>query len=329
MRAATRRTRRSSASTRSPTRSRTSAVSPIRARSTSRSPRRRRQPDPRVDAVTPNRGPKQGGHDRSRSTERTSCRGKHRDHRVRRLAVLLRRTATFVSTTRRDVHRPVGDARPAPCATSPWSCSCSSGSAACSRTATRSTAACCRPLLPGGGTIFEGDTGTSHDERRCRVVGAVDATGDGRSGGRWSSAATRIADGADDYAPASGEVTFQPGETTKTVPVTVNGDLARRARRVRVRLLAHSDQRGDRRLLRARLRDRSATTTRRRRVQPGLGADRRKGTGTTQVLNVPVSLSTASGTHGDGGLDDARRSSQRDSVVRVDPGGLRGRRAAS
>lgn len=37
--------------------------------------------------------------------------------------------------------------------------------------------------------------------------------------------AAGIATAGVDYVPTSGTVTFAPGETTKSVPVTVNGDL--------------------------------------------------------------------------------------------------------
>ena len=74
--------------------------------------------------------------------------------------------------------------------------------------------------VSGGGEVAEGDSGTTAratftvtlSPARRHAVSVSYATSDG------------TAEAGSDYESASGTVTFSPGETSKTVAVTVNGD---------------------------------------------------------------------------------------------------------
>ncbi len=73
-------------------------------------------------------------------------------------------------------------------------------------------------------SVSEGDAGTAVVDVPVSLSAAsgktvtVDWTTRPRTG-------TYFADEAVDYTPASGQVTFAPGEINKTVPIEVNGDL--------------------------------------------------------------------------------------------------------
>ncbi len=80
-------------------------------------------------------------------------------------------------------------------------------------------------VLPGGASVGEGDAGTTQAELPVTLSAAS-----GRSVTvEWSTirpiAATPGFADLDDYADASEVVTFAPGETAKSVSVTVNGDV--------------------------------------------------------------------------------------------------------
>jgi Neocarzinostatin family/Calx-beta domain len=77
-------------------------------------------------------------------------------------------------------------------------------------------------ILPGRGAVLEGDTGTTSLNVPIRLSPAstqvVTAS--------WSTNTVICnADPATDYVPASGTVTFAPGDTEEVVTITVNGDL--------------------------------------------------------------------------------------------------------
>lgn len=78
-------------------------------------------------------------------------------------------------------------------------------------------------VLPGGGKTAEGDSGA----RTINIGVRLSAPSAQTVTAQWTTLQLpggTYADGATDYVPASGVVTFAPGETTKTVPVVVNGD---------------------------------------------------------------------------------------------------------
>jgi Bacterial Ig domain/Calx-beta domain len=78
-------------------------------------------------------------------------------------------------------------------------------------------------VLPGGGSIAEGNAGT-----RAMSLGVrLSAPSNQAVTVRWTTlqlSGGTNADGSNDYTPATGTVTFAPGETTKTVPVSIRGD---------------------------------------------------------------------------------------------------------
>jgi hypothetical protein len=81
-------------------------------------------------------------------------------------------------------------------------------------------------IVPGSGSVYEGPSGTTEldvpvtlSNPSTRTITASWATGfvTGASGNQ--------ADPATDYTPASGTVTFAPGDTSESVAITVSGDL--------------------------------------------------------------------------------------------------------
>jgi hypothetical protein len=78
-------------------------------------------------------------------------------------------------------------------------------------------------VLPGGGTVMEGDSGT----RTMNVGVRLSAPSTQTVTVQWTTlqlSGSTFADGSNDYTPAGGVVTFAPGETSKTVSISVNGD---------------------------------------------------------------------------------------------------------
>ncbi|MGZ4705307.1 MAG: right-handed parallel beta-helix repeat-containing protein [Acidimicrobiales bacterium] len=80
-------------------------------------------------------------------------------------------------------------------------------------------------VLPGVGTVVEGDAGPT----TMLVPVTLSVPSDQTVTADWSTLAVPgadgdQADGSTDYVPASGTVTFQPGQTTATVSVVVTGD---------------------------------------------------------------------------------------------------------
>lgn len=93
-------------------------------------------------------------------------------------------------------------------------------------TAITPAAAAVKPfVLPGVTRVLEGNTGTVHAQLPVRLSFATAET----VTVEWttfvaSGAAPVQADPSSDYVPASGTVTFAPGETGKIVSIAVNGD---------------------------------------------------------------------------------------------------------
>jgi hypothetical protein len=80
-------------------------------------------------------------------------------------------------------------------------------------------------VVPGSGSVLEGNSGTTHLD-----VPVTLSIPSGRTvTAQWrtvfaTGAAGNQADPATDYTPATGTVTFTPGETAQTVTIPVNGD---------------------------------------------------------------------------------------------------------
>jgi len=80
-------------------------------------------------------------------------------------------------------------------------------------------------VVPGVGTVVEGDTGTT----TVAVPVTLSAPSDQTVTARWTTLAVSGApgdqgDAITDYVPVSGTVTFEPGQTTATAVITVVGD---------------------------------------------------------------------------------------------------------
>ena len=80
-------------------------------------------------------------------------------------------------------------------------------------------------VLPGVGSVVEGDSGTA----QLQVPVALSNPSDQTVTVQWTSTSVASstaghADPASDYTPASGTLAFAPGETSKTVSISVNGD---------------------------------------------------------------------------------------------------------
>lgn len=86
-------------------------------------------------------------------------------------------------------------------------------------------------VLPGGASVAEGATGVTTLDvpvtlSQPRVVAVtVEWTTLHVPGAPDDTVLGRQSDPTDDYLPASGTVTFAPGQTTATVTLSVNGDL--------------------------------------------------------------------------------------------------------
>ena len=105
-------------------------------------------------------------------------------------------------------------------------------------------------IVPGAATVTEGDTGT----RTLNVPVSLSASSPLPVTAHWTTA-NYTAAAPSDYAASSGTVTFAPGETTKTVPITVKGDTAIEPNEALLVAFSAADERHDRRLLRPRRRD--------------------------------------------------------------------------
>jgi hypothetical protein len=80
-------------------------------------------------------------------------------------------------------------------------------------------------VLPGTTSVLEGNAGTTsvHEPLSLSIASSLSVTV------QWTTKLTPgapvgQADPATDFTPASGTVTFAPGETAKTVTISVNGD---------------------------------------------------------------------------------------------------------
>jgi hypothetical protein len=74
-------------------------------------------------------------------------------------------------------------------------------------------------VVPGSASVVEGNSGT----RVLQVPVSLSAPSGQTVTASWSTL-NHSAAAPGDFVAASGTVTFQPGQTTKTVPVTINGD---------------------------------------------------------------------------------------------------------
>ncbi len=80
-------------------------------------------------------------------------------------------------------------------------------------------------VVPGGASVVEGNSGTVDLEVPVTLSYPSSQTVTVQWNTVFVNGASDIqADPATDYTPASGTVTFAPGETTKTVTISVNGD---------------------------------------------------------------------------------------------------------
>ncbi len=147
-------------------------------------------------------------------------------------------------------------------------------------------------VLPGGGTIVEGNSGTKTLRLRVRLS----APSTQPVTVRWTTlplTGSGAADGATDYTSVTGVVTFAPDETDKTVSVAVNGDVVDEPDEY-VWVSWHSPTNavigGFYGLGYGIIRDDDPPPT----VLPGV-ATRVEGNAGTTEINVPVSLSAASG----------------------------------
>ena len=81
--------------------------------------------------------------------------------------------------------------------------------------------ACESPLIiPRGGLVVEGDSGTT----ALNVLVELDAPTGIPVSVNWATIATVQPEPGVDFAAASGTLTFAPGETSKSIPITVYGD---------------------------------------------------------------------------------------------------------
>ena len=92
----------------------------------------------------------------------------------------------------------------------------------CGNSIGRITAVAATPVIvPGSATIAEGNSGT----RTLNVPVSLSVASPLPVTVHWTTA-NHTATAPSDYVASSGTVTFAPGETTKTVPITINGDTA-------------------------------------------------------------------------------------------------------
>ena len=81
--------------------------------------------------------------------------------------------------------------------------------------------ACESPLIiPRGGLVVEGDSGTT----TLNVLVELDTPTGIPVSVNWATIATVQPEPGVDFAAASGTLTFAPGETSKSIPITVYGD---------------------------------------------------------------------------------------------------------
>jgi Calx-beta domain len=79
-------------------------------------------------------------------------------------------------------------------------------------------------IIPRGASIVEGNAGT----KTLNIPVALSAPSTQTVTAQWTTlplTGSGFADGSNDYTPASGAVTFAPGQTRKTVPIVVKGDV--------------------------------------------------------------------------------------------------------
>jgi hypothetical protein len=80
-------------------------------------------------------------------------------------------------------------------------------------------------VLPGGGSVLEGNSGTTQLDVPVSLSRPSTLPVTVQWNTVFLNAGSAIeADPTSDYTPASGTVTFAPGETAKKVPISVNGD---------------------------------------------------------------------------------------------------------
>ena len=78
-------------------------------------------------------------------------------------------------------------------------------------------------IVPGVATVIEGDAGTT----QLQIPASLSAVSGKTVTAEWTTvpgSGVSYASAPADYTPASGTVTFAPGQLTKTVAVTVRGD---------------------------------------------------------------------------------------------------------
>ena len=87
-------------------------------------------------------------------------------------------------------------------------------------------------VVPGGGAVAEGDSGTTN----LLVPVTLSNPSEQTVTVQWRTASVSgpppHADPANDFTVTNGVVTFAPGETAKTVAISVKGDTRRRTRRL-------------------------------------------------------------------------------------------------
>ncbi len=76
-------------------------------------------------------------------------------------------------------------------------------------------------VVPGGGVVLEGDEGTT----MLAVTVSLSAPSGNTVTVDWTTGATVQPEPGVDFDAASGTVVFAPGETSKTIPIVVHGDL--------------------------------------------------------------------------------------------------------
>ena len=245
------------------------------------------QPNPRVDSVTPGRGPEAGG-------PTITIDGANF---VPSAIVILQCTgsqyaypdSTFVSTTRLTFTAP---ALPAGAVCDVFVAVQSFGLGGVLTGGYTVDGGALPTVVPGGGSVLERNSGSP----TMNVGVSLSAPSTQPVTVEWETlelSGDGIADGSSDYTPAGGVVTFAPGETVKTVPVAVTGDTRDEPNElvfVSWKNPLNAVIGGFYGLGYGTIRDDDPPPS----VQPGSTSVVEGDSGTT-VLNIPVSLSAASG----------------------------------